>query len=403
MNSFKEIAKAHAPCYIYDGAVVSAQCEKLTQALAGFEFLYSVKTNPHPLVVKNTACHGFGADAASAQEVEIALRSGMHPHQIYYSAPGKTAAEIAQCIEKSVIIADSFSEIQLIDAAAKRLGQAVKIGLRINPDFTMDADALTPSKFGIDVEELWQVDALLQRCENVKVAGIHIHLKSQETDFKKIGTYYEKCFALAQRINGLPGVNIEFINFGSGIGALYDKEKDTPADLQQLCAMARGIITQNESTLGAKLIIETGRFIVCNAGAYYTEIVDIKHSRGVKYYIIKNGMNGFLRPPIANLVKKVSGGGETGGYEPLFTSHHAFDVFTLGGGGEKETVTVVGNLCTALDVVASDVTISKAKIGDVLAITNAGSYAYSLSPLLFSGHPAPKEIYVDEAGTAFID
>lgn len=394
MKKLQEVIKANAPCYIYDNNVVVTQCNKLTEALSGFSFLYSIKTNPYPSVVKSVAKQGFGADAASAQEVEISLDNGIKPQDIYYSAPGRTKEEIEQCIEKSVIIADSFSEIEMINDVAKNQGKTIKIGLRINPNFTMDNDDPVSSKFGIDIELLDELDQLLLNCKHIVVSGIHIHLKSQETDFKKIGLYYEKCFAVAQQVNDLPQVAIEFINFGSGIGALYDKVKDAPVDLKELSNMTKEIVARNKETLKAKLIIESGRFVICNAGTYYTEIVDIKKSRGVTYYIVKNAMNGFLRPAIANLIKKVSGNEDIGGYEPLFTSNHAFGVSVLNDTVEKERVTIAGNLCTSLDVIDSDILVNRAQVGDIVAVTNAGSYAYSLSPLLFSSHPIPKQIYM---------
>ena len=61
---------------------------------------------------------------------------------------------------------------------------------------------------------------------------------------------------------------------------------------------------------------------------------------------------------------------------------------------QAEEVTAAGNFCTAQDVIGSGVLLNKAHIGDLLEITNAGSYGYSLSPLLFSGHAAPEQILI---------
>lgn len=61
---------------------------------------------------------------------------------------------------------------------------------------------------------------------------------------------------------------------------------------------------------------------------------------------------------------------------------------------QAEEVTAAGNLCTAQDVIGSGALLNKTHIGDLLEITNAGSYGYSLSPLLFSGHAAPEQILI---------
>ena len=71
--------------------------------------------------------------------------------------------------------------------------------------------------------------------------------------------------------------------------------------------MISEIAEENHAVLNAKLLIETGRFITCNAGKYYTPIVDIKESLGQKYLIVENAMNGFMRPAIANLIYKAAG------------------------------------------------------------------------------------------------
>lgn len=390
--NYKEIfVKENAPCYIYNNDKIISQCRKLKEALSAFDFLYSIKTNPFSPVIQSIAGEGFGADAASSQEVELSIKNGMAPQDIFFSSPGKTSDDIVQCFEKCTIIADSFSEIKIIDDEAKKRNIIVKIGIRINPDFSMDSDARTPSKFGIDMEQSDELETLLQSCDNIVVSGIHIHIKSQVLDVKKLGDYYHKCFHAAKRLNGFENIKIEFINFGSGIGALYNIEKEVPVNLDELSDMVNSIVSVNAETMRAKLYIETGRFVVCNAGTYYTEIVDIKQSRGKKYLIVKNGMNGFMRPAIASLLQKAAGDSEFSGQEPLFTSYDAFELKVMNNSPQKEKITVVGNLCTALDVIKEDVELNKAAIGDIISVSNAGSYAYSLSPLIFSSHPLPAQ------------
>ena len=44
---------------------------------------------------------------------------------------------------------------------------------------------------------------------------------------------------------------------------------------------------------------------------------------------------------------------------------------------EKEEVTVCGNLCTAADLIGKNLVLPKAEIGDIIAITNAGSYGFT--------------------------
>lgn len=164
-------------------------------------------------------------------------------------------------------------------------------------------------------------------------------------------------------------------------------------DLEKLADLTTDIVKENEDLLKAKLYIETGRFIGCNAGKYYTRIVDVKESMGQKYFIVENAMNGFLRPAVANLLSKAANQ-PLAGYEPLYTCQNEFSVHVLNREDKKERVHIVGNLCTALDVICENVEVNRANAGDIIEITNAGSYGYSLSPLLFSSHVVPGQYYL---------
>jgi diaminopimelate decarboxylase len=59
-----------------------------------------------------------------------------------------------------------------------------------------------------------------------------------------------------------------------------------------------------------------------------------------------------------------------------------------------ETVTVVGCLCTPLDLLGDDVALPRAEVGDLLVLFQAGEYGLTASPASFLGHPAPAEVLV---------
>ena len=385
-----EFIKQHAPCYIYDKSVITERCRVLRSAMPEALFLYSIKTNPFLPVIETVAAEGFGADAASAGEVIKALEAGISPENIYYSSPGKTREDIEKVFGKCVIIADSLSELEMLSDYAASKGETCSAGIRINPLFTMGGESPSPSKFGID-EEILTPESL--DFPNIKITGIHIHLKSQVLDADTLCRYYENCYDLGRRINGLPGVCIEFINFGSGIGTVYDKACEKPLDCDRIALTVKKLTKQNEATLRGTLIFETGRFLVCNAGTYYTKIVDKKVSRGRTYIIVENGLNGFLRPAVAQLLKRNTGSYPEWGQEPLYTSpvQCSFSLPERSEDGEMEIVDIAGNLCTSLDVMAEGITLPVAETGDIVAVTNAGSYGLTLSPVMFSSHRPPKE------------
>lgn len=271
------------------------------------------------------------------------------------------------------------------------------IGLRINPAFTFDGEGGAPSKFGIDEDQAREF--LRQNgCKNVQVTGIHVHLKSQELDAKVLSAYYQRIFALAETFEDLCG-GLDYINMGSGMGIPYTAA-DKPLDLDALSAAVKEEVAKYQRKHPrARVLIEVGRYVTCESGVYVTTVLDRKVSHGKTYLILKNTLNGFLRPSLAQLIARYAPEGSPPGSEPLFTAKDAFACLTLKEGqAAEETVTLVGNLCTAADIVAENIALPHLDCGDAIVITNAGSYGAVLSPMQFSTQPQPKAFFLTRTG-----
>ncbi|HSN58092.1 MAG TPA: hypothetical protein VLR72_01290, partial [Clostridiaceae bacterium] len=286
----------------------------------------------------------------------------------------------------------------LINDTAKKKGMHVKAGLRINSGFSMEGDLGLSSKFGVDEHTLPEHIDFLSSFSNISITGIHVHLKSQVLENRKLLRYYKKVFELALFCKETIGLEMEFINFGGGLGIAYSSA-DMPLDIDALSEECEALTLSFKEKLNARLLIETGRFAVCAAGLYVTRIADIKESIGTKYLIVEKGLNGFSRPSIAELIASYSCTSDLKGSEPLFTAKDAFDFYIPEGDDRLlEKVSIVGSLCTATDIMVKDALLPKAKIGDMVAVSKAGSYSYSLSPLLFASHPLPLQFYLKEDG-----
>lgn len=402
----------NAPCYLYDRQQITERCQILHSAMPEELFLYSIKANPFIPVVSSAASQEFGADAASASEVLLAERAGIPRELIFYSAPGKTAQDIEKTWDKCTIIADSFSELHLLEQIAAGRNKSVSVGVRVNPRFSIDGAVAVPSKFGIDEDQLLSSAISFS---HLKIAGIHIHVRSQILDADLLCEYYRNCYKLAERINKMQDIEISFINFGSGIGTVYDAANEKPLAFEKIGQGMRELHKINERSLKAKFILETGRFLVCNAGNYYTRVVDRKESCGKTFVVVQNAMNGFFRPAFAEILRQNLGIFPTSGQEPLYTSGSqcTFQIlgretkcnlaseakcnlaresdYILEREANLEKVDIVGNLCTSLDVIARDIILPHVEIGDILEISNAGSYGYTLTPQLFSSQESVKE------------
>lgn len=378
--------------YLYDESFIINNVNVLKENFPQIDFLYSVKCNPNRHVLHSVFAHGFGADAASLGEVLLANKAGLTKNKIYYSAPGKTMEDIEAAISKSILIADSLDEIRRIQMVSSQAGITANIGIRINPDFSFCGNCGQSSKFGIDEE---QAVEFIQNydCKNVKITGIHVHLRSQELNARTLSDYYGKMLRLAEKFHSLCG-ELNFVNMGSGMGIQYSVD-ETPLDMKLLGADISSELDKFKAAYpNTKLIIETGRYVVGKSGVYVTKVVDRKVSHKKTYLILKNTLNGFIRPSLAALVMRYAAQEEPAPFEPLFTRKDAFQFLTLKDEEPTELVTLVGNLCTATDVVAEDIMLPHLECGDCIVITNAGSYAAVLSPMQFSTQEKPVELFL---------
>ena len=397
----RSLSERYDSFYLYDGARVAARAEHLQQVFAPVEFLYSIKCNPNPHILDTLFARGFGADAASLGEVLMAAGHGLKKEQIYFSAPGKTQRDIDKALSKAVLIADSLDEVGRIDKAAKALGVCAEIGLRINPNFSFTDEGGHPSKFGIDEDDALAL-AKANPYEHVKINGIHVHVKSQELDGAVLAAYYGRMIALARRFAAVCG-ELTYVNMGSGIGVPF-ADSDSEIDLEALHAAAKTPLDAFRADFpGTRVFIETGRYTTCRSGVYVTKVVDRKVSHGKIYLLLKNTLNGFLRPSVAVMVGKYTDPATAKSWEPLFTCDGAFRFTPLKEGGATETVTLAGNLCTGTDLIAEDIPMPHLDCGDLIVIDNAGSYASVLSPMQFASQDKPAELFLAPDGTVLTD
>ena len=397
----RSLSERYDSFYLYDGARVAARAEHLKQVFAPVEFLYSIKCNPNPHILDTLFARGFGADAASLGEVLMAAGHGLKKEQIYFSAPGKTQRDIDEALPRAVLIADSLDEVGRIDTAAKAQGVCAEIGLRINPNFSFAGEGGHPSKFGIDEDDAL-VLAKANPYEHVKINGIHVHVKSQELDGAVLAAYYGRMIALARRFAAVCG-ELAYVNMGSGIGVPF-ADSDSEIDLEVLHAAAKTPLDAFRADFpGTRVFIETGRYTTCRSGVYVTKVVDRKVSHGKIYLLLKNTLNGFLRPSVAVMVGKYTDPATAKSWEPLFTCDGAFRFTPLKEGGATEIVTLAGNLCTGTDLIAEDIPMPHLDCGDLIVIDNAGSYASVLSPMQFASQDKPAELFLAPDGTVLTD
>lgn len=388
----QRMATQYDSFYLYDEQSIISRINLLKKFFPSVEFLYSIRCNPNENILKSIFKNNFGASVSSIGEFRLAQKLGLPKEKIFYSAPGKSMNDLQDSYEHLMLIADSISEIERLKYLAKVRNEQIKIGIRINPNFTYEKDEGISSKFGIDEKDA--IDYLEKNDElYVKIVGIHTHIKSQELDCSKLNRYHKKVFQLAEKIEYSIGHKLDFINLGSGIGIPYSQD-DKEFNIEWLGSeMEERISNFKMSHPKIKVFMESGRYIVGKCGTYVTHVIDKKKSRGKTFVILQNMLNGFFGPSMSHLIKNYSGKENPESLEPLFTKLNANEIKILNPTNETELVTVVGNLCTEADVILSDCILPRLRIGDVVTFSNAGSYAFVLSPMQFGLQEKPAELF----------
>ena len=405
--------------YLYDEKTILQRIQALREAFPEVEFLYSVKSNPHPEVLKTMLSHGFGTDAASLGEVLAASRCyeaiGGHEmpdrDRIFYSAPGKSRKDLLGAWQCAAIIADSPVEIRRIEEIAAEMDKKISIGVRINPAYTIGGTAGTgaPAKFGIDEEQFFSILESSGH-PHLRINGIHVHLRSQMLNTALLINYHNYLFDMADRIEAAIGAPLDYINLGSGIGIPFT-EQDREVDLSVLSGALKEHLRRRKENGKAdtRIMIESGRYAPGKSGWYVTKVMDRKISRGKTFIVLNSTMNGFVRPSLVEMVRHLTDDPAPAAWEPFFTGLDTFQFLALRSGDEEvipagasedgETVDLVGSLCTGVDVIASDIRMPHLEPGDLVIITNAGAYAAVMSPMQFASMEKPAQIFLAEDGT----
>jgi diaminopimelate decarboxylase len=379
------------PLFIYDRSVLEKKFALLKRALPpGFEIYYSVKANPHRTILTHWISKGCGLEIASAGECYQALAAGCDPSRILFAGPGKTDAELQFVLEHGIgeIHVESLQEIDRLAQLCGRLGTSARIAVRVNPREEVQGGAMRmgglPSPFGIDEEDL---DGVLQRIRGEKRLiwqGLHLFTGTQILDHTILLRQYRKALMLAQQAASRMGTMLHTVDFGGGFGIPYytnDTELDIARFGEELGPMIQEARKQSVFA-GTTFLVEPGRYLVGEGGIYVTRITTVKKSRGKKFLIVDGGMHQHLAASgnLGQVIKRNF---------PVALLNKLTDT-------ARETVHVVGPLCTPLDVLARDVELPQADVGDLVGIFQSGAYARTASPLGFLSHPAPAEVWVDD-------
>ena len=373
------------PFYAYDRALLTRRVADLRAALpAGIKLHYAMKANPMPAVVNHMARLVDGIDVASALELNVALDSGADPREISFAGPGKGDDELRKAVASGILInIESFREVGVLAAIQRETGWTARVAVRVNPDFELKSSGMKmsggPKQFGVDAE---QVPELLAEIGKAGLAfeGFHLFAGSQNLRPEAIVEAQRKCFELALRLAEAAPSPVRFLNLGGGFGIPYFPGEQR-IDLSSIGANLAAIQQEAREKLPlAEIVIELGRYFVGEAGVYVCRVIDRKVSRGHTFLVTDGGLHHHLSA--------------SGNFGQVIRKNYPVAIGNRMDAPAGEAVSVVGPLCTPLDILGDRMNLPEAGPGDLVVVFQSGAYGASASPRGFLSHPDLVEVLV---------
>lgn len=366
------------PLFVYDEAVIRARCAELRQAFRGAQpdFHYAMKANFNPALLRIVKDEGFGIDAVSPNEVRLALELGFQPDQILFTGNNVSEDDLAYCIAHDVPVnLGSLDEIERFG----RLKPGGTVSVRINPDVGAGhhhhvVTGGPDSKFGIYGADRERLDAVLAR-HSLRLCGIHAHIGS---GILRVDDMLSAMDIVLRAAHGYGG--LEFIDFGGGFGVPYRAGEKRLA-LAELGSAAAERFMEFGRGYGRplRMKLEPGRYVVAESGTLLARVTSVKSTASHTFVGTDTGFNHLVRPVLY------------GAYHGIVNASRVDSA--------PRPVVVAGNICEAGDVFTQgedgleDRPVADPRVGDLLAIQDAGAYGMSLSSQ-YNLRPRPPEVLV---------
>jgi len=386
--SLEALARRYGtPLYVYSADQIVERLGLFQQALAGRDHLvcYAVKANSSLAILKLLAGHGAGFDIVSGGELErVKAAVPDAVERVVFSGVGKTVAEIDLALEAGILQfnVESEAELGLLAARAAKLKRNARFALRVNPDVFADthpyiSTGLREHKFGIDIRQAKRIYLSVTGNRWLEAYGVSVHIGSQIRSAAPFGAAMERVHKLVAQLRS-EGIVLKAIDAGGGLGIDYHGGVfDAAAKVVEYTNAIERALDGFEG----RLLLEPGRFLVAQAGALLTRVLQVKHNGKKTFVITDAAMNDLIRPA-------------------LYQAHHEI-VPVRRRAGRPRTVDVVGPVCETGDFFARDRKLAPVEPGDLVALLDAGAYGMAQSSN-YNTRPRAAEVLVEGAQARLI-
>ena len=369
----KIVERCGTPVYVYDGDKIKRQVQRLKQAFIRrpARIMYACKALPNIHVLRLIRQQGAGLDTVSIQEVELGLLAGFKPAEILFTPNMVPFAEIKRAVELGVHV--NIDSIPLLERFGAEYGGTVPVFIRINPHIMAGGNERistghVDSKFGISIHQLRHVERVVAS-HGLMVHGLHMHTGS---DILEAEVFMRGAELLLEAAVSFPG--LRYLDLGSGFKVAY-RDGDIVTDVEELGQRLMERLDRFDVGRGTPVEVwfEPGKFLVSEAGVLLVQVTQLKQTTATIFAGVDSGLNHLVRPMMY------------GSY------HHILNVSNPQ--GAPHIYTVVGNICET-DTFGWDRKLAEVRVGDVLALLNAGAYGHSMASN-YNSRLRPPEVLVD--------
>jgi diaminopimelate decarboxylase len=347
-----------SPLYVYDADKIIQQLNTLqtTFAPSNVKVKYATKALTNISILKLLKKNGSGIDVVSVNEAKLALGVGFEPSDIMFTSNSVSMDEIIEAVDLGIYI--NLDNLSILEKFGQKYGDTYPCCIRLNPSIMAGGNLKistghSQSKFGIPVEQMDQIKAILDRYK-IQINGLHIHTGSEIKDVDVFMKMADILFDLA-----LQFPTLKFLDFGGGFKVAY-KSGDHVTNIAELGTKLNAAFETfyNKTSRRLDLWIEPGKFIVSEAGNLLTTVTTVKKNPTITFVGVDTGLNHLIRPM-------------------MYDAYHEI-VNISNPEGEQEEYTIVGNICET-DTLGANRNLNKVREGDIIALKNAGAYGFSMS------------------------
>lgn len=380
--------KFGTPAYIYSARAIRSNYQAMAGTLtkhisSPIDIHYAYKGNSSPAICRILHNEGAGAEVVSLGELQEALLLGVPPSRIIFNNVVKTAEELEYAVRARIrmIVIDSDTELDAIQRIAASAGCTSSVGLRIRPNVRAGfheyvSTGHEETKFGFSRESAEEMARRAAAAPNIRLCGLHSHIGSQACDPKHFLEAAEVVFDLTRRFRSEHRHPIEAVDLGGGMGIQADDFARVSFDFGELARGLEELLVKHFTPeTRPVLYFEPNRVLVGDTAILLGSVISIKQDVGRTFVGCDIGYSSFIRPMLYGAFHEIRNVKDPWPANPTLCE-------------------LVGALCESGDVLGKDRPLPAPKVGDVLALLDAGAYGYAQSSQ-YNSRPRPIEVLLD--------